>query len=122
MMHPRLVYDDDCGFCTWAASFVARRSECTLIGFSDLSPEQRGQLPANYEECAHLLTDDRVYSCGEAMEEAFSRTDLTFAEIVPLLRRIPGHARTRERIYRWIAENRDHLGTVVSLESPRQSE
>lgn len=123
MMQPQLVYDDDCGFCTWSAEFVARHGEFTLIGFSDLSAEQQDRLPSNYDECAHLLTDDRVYSCGEAMEEAFARTKLTAAAVVPLLRRMPGHARIRKSVYRWIANNRDHLGTVISSEPPaRQSE
>lgn len=120
MARPRLVYDDDCGFCTWSAEFVARHGEFTLIGFSDLSADQRDQLPSSYEECAHLLTDSRVYSCGEAMEEAFARTDLTSAALVPLLRRTPGHARVREAVYQWIADNRDHFGTVISSEPPAQ--
>jgi predicted DCC family thiol-disulfide oxidoreductase YuxK len=122
MTRPRLVYDDDCGFCTWSVEFVACHGEFTLIGFSELSPDQRGRLPANYEECAHLITDDRVYSCGEAMEEAFARTDLTSAQIVPLIRQLPGHSQARAGIYQWIADNRDLFGTVISSEPPaRQS-
>ena len=113
MAPPRLVYDDDCDFCTWSANFVARHGEFELVGFGELPPEQRARLPADYERCAHLVTDRRVYSCGEAMEEAFRRTDLTSAQAVSLLRRLPGHARRREKGYRWVANNRDVFGTIV---------
>lgn len=118
MAPPRLVYDDDCGFCTWSAEFVARHGDFELVGFSDLTPDQRARLPTDYEDCAHLLTDRRVYSCGEAMEEAFARTDLESADIVPLLRRLPGHSRRREKGYRWVAENRDLFGKVLSSDPP----
>lgn len=122
MAPPRLVYDDDCGFCTWSAEFVARHGEFELVGFSELTPDQRARLPPEYERCAHLLTDRRVYSCGEAMEEAFSRTDLRSSEVVPLLRRLPGHTKRREQGYRWIANNRDLFGKVLSRDPPaRQS-
>ena len=113
MTPPRLVYDGDCGFCTWSAEFVADHGEFELVMFDDLSADQRARLPANFEQCAHLLTDRRVYSCGEAMEEAFSRTDLASAEVVPLLRRMPGHSMRRERGYRWIANNRDIFGFML---------
>lgn len=122
MTNPTLVYDDDCGFCTWSAEFIARRSELRLIGFSELTPDQRGRLPENYKECAHLLADDSVYSCGKAMEEAFARSTHTAAEIVPLLRQLSGHGWARNGVYRWIADNRDLFGTVLSSEPPaRQS-
>lgn len=118
MAPPRLVYDGDCGFCTWSAEFVARHGEFELVMFDELSADQRARLPADFEQCAHLLTDRRVYSCGEAMEEAFARTDLAAAEVVPLLRRMPGHSMRRERGYRWIANNRDLFGKVLSSEPP----
>jgi predicted DCC family thiol-disulfide oxidoreductase YuxK len=113
MAPPRLVYDDDCGFCTWSAEFVSRHGEFELVGFSGLTPDQRARLPADYEQCAHLLTDRQVYSCGEAMEEAFARTDLATAEIVPLLRQTPGHETRRERGYQWVANNRDIFGSAL---------
>ncbi len=71
---PRLVYDDDCGFCTWVAEYADDHGEFELVGFSDLTPDQRARLPANFEECAHLLTHERVYSCGAAMEEVTRAT------------------------------------------------
>lgn len=56
------------------------------------------------------------------MEEVFARTELTSAEIVPLIRQLPGHSQARAGIYQWIADNRDLFGTVISSEPPaRQS-
>jgi len=79
---PRLVYDDDCGFCTRSAEWVARRADVELVAFSDLMPDQRARLPENWRQCAHLLTDDAVYSCGEAMERAFALTGAVPRDLV----------------------------------------
>ena len=43
-MEPTLVYDDDCGFCTRAAAFVARHGTVELVGFAELSPSLRERL------------------------------------------------------------------------------
>jgi predicted DCC family thiol-disulfide oxidoreductase YuxK len=110
---PRLVYDDDCGVCTRAALFVARHADVELVGFSALTPDQRARLPADWERCAHLLTDDAVHSCGEAMVRAFERTGLPPARLLPWLRRVPGYGRARELVYRAVADNRDLLGRLL---------
>jgi len=110
---PRLVYDDDCGMCTRAARYVARRAEVELVGFSALSPDQRACLPDDWEACAHLLTDDAVYSCGEAMVRAYELTAAPPTRLLPLLRRLPGYARVRDRVYRFIAGHRDWFGRIL---------
>lgn len=109
----RLVYDDDCGFCTRAAELLARHGEFELVGFSAVTPDQQARLPPNWRECAHLLTDDAVFSCGEAMEEAYARTDLPGTGAVPLLRRVPGYGPAREAAYRWIGDHRSLFGRLV---------
>lgn len=123
MTEPVLVYDDACGFCTWWADWVVARSAIRQVGFSILAPEHRDRLPENYEQCVHLLTDERVYSCGEAVEAALVRLNF-----VPSLVRDPGpirrsrpYRRLRERGYRWVAENRDTLSKVVAA-TPRAHE
>ncbi|WP_135663136.1 thiol-disulfide oxidoreductase DCC family protein [Halorhabdus rudnickae] len=111
-MPPTLVYDDDCGFCTRSARFIARHGDVRIVGFTELSPQQRERLPAEYRDCAHLLTDDAVYSCGEAVERAFAETELAPTVLFDALGRLPGYPSTREHVYRWVAENR---GTVSRL-------
>lgn len=116
MATPRLVYDDDCGFCTWAARYADERGEFDLVGFSDLTPDQRARLPADFETCVHLLTDDAVYSCGEATEEVLSRLDGISRTAARAFRLLPERQRrrVREPLYRWIADHRDWFGRLRS--------
>lgn len=120
MSDPTLVYDDDCGFCTWWANYVAQRSDIRLIGFSELSEEMRDRLPADYEECSHLVTDDEVYSCGASIEESLVRLDRTtdFRPLAKFLRQFDEYTQLRERLYRKGADHRGLLGTVFSADSP----
>lgn len=114
---PRLVYDDDCGFCTWCARLADRAGDVDPVGFSELTPDQRARLPDDYETCAHLLADDAVYSCGEAIEQALVRVSVAFRVAVAVLSLLPGYPRLRERCYRWAADHRDWWGRVASAES-----
>ena len=112
-MPPILVYDDDCGFCTRSALWVGERSEVVLVGFSELPDDLRTRLPANWRDCAHLVTDDGVSSCGEAMERAFELTGQLGSGLLPSLRKLPGYAAVREVGYRWIANNRPLVSRVT---------
>lgn len=120
MSDATLVYDDDCGFCTWWADFFAYRSDLRLVGFSELTDDLRERLPDDYEECSHVVTDDEVYSCGQSLEEAFVRSNLgTEARpLVEFLRNFEDYERFRERTYRWVARNRSALGSVVWKRPP----
>lgn len=123
MEHPTLVYDDDCGFCTWWADFFAANSRFHIVGFSELTQEQRERLPSDYERCAHLLTDDTVYSCGEAVEVALRRSDLVPRELPRTgIGDFGPYVRGRERAYRWIADNRELLGKIISKRPPARQE
>jgi predicted DCC family thiol-disulfide oxidoreductase YuxK len=117
MTRPRIVYDDDCGFCTWSAAFADLHGDFELVGFSDLGREELVRLPANYERCVHLLTDDAVYSCGEATEQILARLDPAAQEVFGALRGVPGYAGTREKAYRWAADRRAWWGKLVSRDS-----
>lgn len=119
MNRVRLVYDDDCGFCTWAALLVADHApDVELLAFSDLEPADRERLPPDWERCAHLLVDGERYSCGDAMTRAYERTDLPLAWLVPSLRRIPGFPTVREAAYRVVAANRDWFARHVGRADP----
>jgi predicted DCC family thiol-disulfide oxidoreductase YuxK len=120
-MEPTLVYDDDCGFCTWWAELFDARSSLRVVGFSELTPELRERLPEGYEECVHLVTDDAVYSCGEAVEEALARSEPGLEPVVGFLRQFGDYERARERLYRWGADNRDLFGRFVSRPPARDS-
>jgi len=119
-MEPTCIYDDDCGFCTWWADQIADRTDLRLVGFSELTPALRERLPDDYENCAHLVTDDAVYSCGAAVEEAAVRAvdEGVARPIVDFLRQFEDYERRRERAYRWVADRRDKFGLVVSKTPP----
>ncbi|WP_254531739.1 DCC1-like thiol-disulfide oxidoreductase family protein [Natrinema gelatinilyticum] len=120
MTEATLVYDDDCGFCTWWAEYVDERTDVRLVGFSDLDGTVRERLPAEYEDCAHLVTGDEVYSCGASIEQALVRTDIVepAGEVVDFLRQFDDYERFRKRLYRWVANNRDQWGKLFSRRPP----
>lgn len=118
---PRLVFDDDCGFCTWCAYFAERHGDVHPVGFTDLSPDQTARLPADWEDCAHLLTDDDVYSCGAAIEETLKRDFGWLRPVFALLHLVPGYESLREWLYRWGANRRDWWGNIVREEPPAKA-
>ncbi|ELY94114.1 DCC1-like thiol-disulfide oxidoreductase family protein [Natrialba taiwanensis] len=124
MERPTLVYDDDCGFCTWWADHLSERSSIRLVGFSDLTPELRTELPESYEDCSHLLTEEGVYSCGASIEQAFLRSDIDgpAREFVQFLRHFEEYDRLREHGYQLVANNRDLFGKIVSKTPPARRE
>ncbi|QCC59265.1 DUF393 domain-containing protein [Natrinema thermotolerans] len=124
MSEATLVYDDDCGFCTWWADFFDDRTDLRIVGFSDLSEDLLARLPEDYEECSHMVTDEGVYSCGASIEEAFRRTELVApaGDAVGFLRQFEDYERFRERAYRWVADNRGRLGSYLSKTPPARRE
>ncbi|QLG49375.1 DCC1-like thiol-disulfide oxidoreductase family protein [Natrinema halophilum] len=124
MTETTLVYDDDCGFCTWWAEYFDDRSDLRIVGFSDLDSDLRGRLPTDYEDCAHLVTGDGVYSCGASIEQAFVRTDVVkpAGDVLEFLRQFEDYERLRERTYRWVADNRDRWGELLSKTPPTRRE
>jgi len=117
MATPRLVYDDDCGFCKWCVRWLLRFGEFTPVAFSELTPDQLARLPEAYEHCMHLLTDDAVYSCGEAFTQSLARTGAAGRALVRAGRRLPGWEGVRERGYRWVADRRGVWGRYVGAEA-----
>ncbi|MFB6301953.1 MAG: thiol-disulfide oxidoreductase DCC family protein [Haloferacaceae archaeon] len=122
MAEATLVYDDDCGFCTWWAEFLIDHADVRVVGFSELDdhPEVRERLPEDYEQCSHLLVDGEVHSCGASIEQALARSDLAsgLRPLVGFLRQFEDYERIRERVYRTVAEHRDVGGQFVSAEPP----
>ena len=120
MTDARLVYDDDCGFCTWWAEYFTDRSDLPLVGFSELDEELRARLPPGYDRCSHLLTDEARYSCGASLEEAFLRTETgsVLRPLVERLRKLRAYEALREWGYRRFAHNRPFWARVVSKAPP----
>lgn len=124
-MVPKLVYDDSCHFCTWSTTFAVRRSNIQPVrlseveeGTSRLTDDERHRLPEGYEECAQLLTDEAVYSCGESMEQALQIAGVLPAELVAFLRQFETYERLREATYHFFSNNRDWLHYAIGKEPP----
>ncbi|EMA38214.1 hypothetical protein C446_10205 [Halobiforma nitratireducens JCM 10879] len=117
-----LVYDDDCGFCTWCAEFAAERGTFDLVGFSELEGDQLSRLPDEYEDCAHLLTDEGTYSCGAAIEETLARVDTPSRLLAVAFRQLPGRETVREPLYREVADRRALFGSFASRNPPTREE
>ncbi|SNR43362.1 thiol-disulfide oxidoreductase DCC family protein [Halorubrum vacuolatum] len=116
MAVPRLVYDDDCGFCMYMVQWLLRFGTFDPVGFSELTPDQKARLPEEYENCMHLLTDEAVYSCGHALEASVSRCGPLGRAIVRVGRLLPYSERIRERGYRFVADRRAIWGRYRSCE------
>lgn len=112
----RLVYDDDCGFCMYMVRWLLRFGTFDPVGFDELTPDQRARLPDEYEQCMHLLTDDAVYSCGQALERCVSRCGIVGRSVVRTMRLLPCWASVRERGYRFVADRRSIWGRYRSCD------
>lgn len=126
-MPPRLIYDDDCHYCTWAATFAVRRSDIEPVrlshveaGESTLTDTERSRLHDGYEECAQLITDDAVYSCGAAIEQALVHADVLPARHIEPLRRYAGYIGLREAIYHFMSNHRALWSKVLHRDPPIQ--
>ena len=116
---PTIVYDD-CGFCAWSVEYALSNEDFDVIGFSELTDEQRDRLPENYERCAHFLFEEEVYSCGAATEAALARLSGPAGVAGRAFRSLPVGVRraVREPFYRLATDNRGRLGSLVRRDSP----
>lgn len=119
MGEAHFIYDDQCGFCSWLASFFAHRTDISAVGFSEIDSDLESELPAEYQECSHLVTESGVYSCGASIEEALIRADLPpgSSEVFGFLRQFTDYERLREALYSEVADRRGVLGLVFHQES-----
>ncbi len=111
------MYDDDCGFCTFCVSHALDLGEFEAVGFSSMGDDLRARLPADYEECMHLVTDDAVYSCGEAVEQVARRTGAAGWWLTAGAKGLPKYPTAREKLYRWAADRRGLWGKLARRES-----
>ncbi|HEX9411050.1 MAG TPA: DCC1-like thiol-disulfide oxidoreductase family protein [Actinomycetota bacterium] len=110
-----VLFDEDCGFCRWAAGKLLawdRRGRLRLVALQDPEAEQlltgmdRGRRMASW----HLVDlDGRIRSAGRA--------------VAPLLRLLPAGTplavvaesfpKTIDRLYDWISRHRERLGSLL---------
>jgi predicted DCC family thiol-disulfide oxidoreductase YuxK len=112
-----LIYDGDCGFCTWAVDRIEAWDRPRSVRRVPMQSDEGERLLRSVEPGAraaswHLvLPDGRVRSAGRAIE--------------PLLRLLPrGRApaalvrlfpEPTDRLYAWVARHRAVLGRLVGV-------
>jgi predicted DCC family thiol-disulfide oxidoreductase YuxK len=107
-----VLYDENCGFCRWSLARLLRWDRRGRLRAASIQGEEGGRLLADLNErdrlaSWHLVTPDgRRYSGGAATGPLAlllpGGTPVAFlAETFP---------QSSDRLYRWVARNRDTLG------------
>lgn len=122
MRPPVVLYDADCGFCTWVVDRLAMRVEPGAIEIVPLqSPRADALLDGRVDEQTkweswHLVdADGSLYSGGAALPHVLRhvRGGRVAGRVAA---RFP---RTSSGLYKVVARNRDRLGRVVKADRCR---
>jgi predicted DCC family thiol-disulfide oxidoreductase YuxK len=107
-----VLYDEDCGFCRWSLARLRRSDRRGHLRAVPIQSDEGGRLLADLSErdrlaSWHLVTPDgRRYSGGGAIGP-MARLLPAGTPVAFLAETFP---RSTDRLYRWVARNRDKLG------------
>lgn len=124
MTNGTLIYDGDCGFCLRSRDLlrrIDRHGRITLLPLQSAgAPELAGTSIERLRETVHWLdADGRVRTGAEAVNAALSTA---IGSTLPLaLYRLPGMSGPQESCYRWVAEHRGLLGSLIAKLSRRST-
>lgn len=119
---PVVLYDADCGFCTWVVDRIAARVAPGAVEIVPLQSDRADRLldgrvdeAAKWESWHLVEADGSLYSGGEAVPRVLrhvkgGRIAGRVAERLP---------RATAGAYRLVARNRDRLGRVVRADRCR---
>jgi predicted DCC family thiol-disulfide oxidoreductase YuxK len=108
---PVLVYDGDCGFCTWVAAFGARMLPASV----DVVPYQRADLPSLGLSLPEVETAVQWVSPGRAAQSGHRAIAAWFLasgfpwSVLGRLLLLPGVSWVAGRIYHVISVNRHRI-------------
>jgi predicted DCC family thiol-disulfide oxidoreductase YuxK len=107
-----VLYDEDCGFCRWSLDRLLRWDRRGRLRAAPIQSEEGDRLLADLSEADrlaswHLVTPDRRRYSGGAAAGPMARLLPAGAPVAFLAESFPG---TTDRLYRWVARNRDFLG------------
>lgn len=110
-----VLYDEDCGFCRWAADRLRAWDSRDRLAFTSIQGVDGARLLAAMDHAGRLASWHVVGSGGELRSAG--------AAVPVVLRRLPGGAplatmsdtfpRTTERLYRWTVRHRARLGRML---------
>jgi predicted DCC family thiol-disulfide oxidoreductase YuxK len=121
-----VLYDSDCGFCRWSLERLLRWDRRGLLRATPIQSDEGDRLLADLSEedrlaSWHLVTPDGRRYSGGAAAGPLARLLPAGASVALLAEMFP---RTTDRLYRWVARNRDSLGRRLGEEAcavdPRQ--
>jgi predicted DCC family thiol-disulfide oxidoreductase YuxK len=107
-----VLYDEDCGFCRWSLDRLLRWDRGGRLRAAPIQSAEGEELLADLSEqdrlaSWHLVTPDRRRYSGGAATGPMARLLPAGAPIAFLAESFP---RSADRLYRWVARNRDTLG------------
>jgi predicted DCC family thiol-disulfide oxidoreductase YuxK len=107
-----VIYDEDCGFCRWALDRLLRWDRRENLRAAPIQSEEGDELLADLTEQErlaswHLITPNGRRYSGGAAAGPMARLLPAGAPVAFLAETFP---RTTDRVYGWVARNRDSLG------------
>lgn len=107
-----VLYDEDCGFCRWSLDRLLRWDRRDNLRAVPIQSDEGDQVLADLSEHArlsswHLVTPDGRRYSGGAATGPMARLLPAGAPVALLAETFP---RSTDRLYRWVARNRDTLG------------
>jgi predicted DCC family thiol-disulfide oxidoreductase YuxK len=114
-----VLYDADCGFCRWSLDKILRWGRGRELRAVAIQSEEGDRLLADMSEDERLASwhfvtpDGRCFSGGSAAGPLARLLPLGLPVAV-LAETFP---RTTDRVYRWVARNRDSLGRRVGSQA-----
>jgi predicted DCC family thiol-disulfide oxidoreductase YuxK len=107
-----VLYDEECGFCRWSLDRLLRWDRHGRLRATPIQSDEGDRLLTDLSEedrlaSWHLVAPDGRRSSGGAAAAPMARLLPAGAPLALLTETFP---RTTDRLYRWVARNRDALG------------
>jgi predicted DCC family thiol-disulfide oxidoreductase YuxK len=117
--HHAILYDRDCGFCTWSLKGVLswdrrRRLRPVAIQSDEGQRLLAGMDPEERLASWHLVAPDGTVTSAGAAAEPLARLLPGARPLAFLFRSFPG---ATERAYRWVSEHRGTLARVLRIDA-----
>jgi predicted DCC family thiol-disulfide oxidoreductase YuxK len=114
-----VLYDEDCGFCRWSVARLLRWDRRGRLRAAPIQGEEGDRLLADLSErdrlgSWHLVTPDGRRYSGGAATGPVARLLPAGTPVALLAETFP---RSIDRLYRWVARNRDALGRRLGEEA-----
>jgi predicted DCC family thiol-disulfide oxidoreductase YuxK len=110
-MRALMIFDGDCGFCTASVNVIRRwiHPDCDIEPWQFTAIEEFDLTPEECTTAVQFVTGDRnVYSGSRAVMQMLRTAPLPWP-VLGAIGDAPGVAFIADRVYRWIATNREKL-------------